>query len=181
MAEYPNIQENIRKDLQNSLKDHEFSYEAYKNNESLNNFVKENLRMFPPGAVVPIKKCTEDTQIGDWIVPKGMNVSIQIYDIHYSKEIYGDPENFRPDRWKKEESKKYPFGSWMPFSMGPRVCIGNEFSLMEQRILLANIILNFKISKVNPKDYPQVDSSSTLFQAAKNIPLKFESLNKSTI
>lgn len=167
----------MRKDVQEALKGKETTFEETKNIDSLNFFIKENMRMFPPIIFIPAKKTTQDTQIGDYFIPKGFLVNVNVYEIQHSKEIYGDPDTFRPSRWRKEESKNFPFGSWLPFSLGKRICIGQDFSLMEQRIFLSEFLLNYKVSKIDSKEKVRVDPHSALFQTPKNYPLKFEKIN----
>lgn len=166
----------MRKDIKSIINGSDFSYEDVKSIDSINFFIKENMRMFPPLIFVPAKRTTEDTQIGDYFIPKGHLVNINIFEIHHSKEIYGDPDTFRPNRWRKEESKNFPHGSWLPFSLGKRICIGQDFSLMEQRIFLTEFLLNYKVSKVNSSDKVKVSPSSALFQTPKNFDLKFEKI-----
>jgi cytochrome P450 len=179
LAEHPDIQvalrDTIRKEVEGKT---DWKYEDIKGIEDLNCFIKENMRMWPPLAIVPAKKTSEDTVLGDIFIPKDHLVSINIWAIHRSDEVYEDANTFKPNRWKKEESRKYPNGSWIPFSGGPRICIGNDFSLMEQRIFLAEFLLNFSVSKVNPKDVMDVDPSSALFQSPKSYPLKYEKISK---
>lgn len=71
-------------------------------------------------------------------------MGINIAAIHYSKEIYGDPEVFRPERWSPEESKGRHHFAWMPFGGGPRICIGNNFSLLEQKIFLSLMLQKYR-------------------------------------
>jgi len=108
--------------------------------------IKETMRKWPPVAVVPAKVVIKDVTLGDWYIPTGNRVGVNVSPIHHSKEIYGDPENYRPERWLKEEQakKKIPATAWIPFSAGPRVCIGNNFSIMEQKVFLAELVRRFK-------------------------------------
>lgn len=71
-------------------------------------------------------------------------VSISVYSIHYSKDVYENPYEFRPERWAKKIDKGA--FAWIPFGAGPRVCIGKNFSLLEQKVFLAILLQNFKFS-----------------------------------
>jgi cytochrome P450 len=70
-------------------------------------------------------------------------VGVNAHAIHHDENIYKKPYEFNPDRWSKEESKNYPKFSWLPFSLGPRVCVGNNFSIQEQKVFLSIILQNF--------------------------------------
>ena len=63
-----------------------------------------------------------DQIILDHKIPKGSLIQIFTKQLHFEKEVYGDPETFRPERWSTEEQlkKKIPFYSYIPFSAGPR-------------------------------------------------------------
>jgi len=61
-----------------------------------------------------------------------------------STEIWGDkPEIFRPERWSPEVLTKEQRSAWLPFSYGPRICIGMNFSLIEQKIFLSTLLREY--------------------------------------
>lgn len=62
----------------------------------------------------------------DKIVPKGTNVFISIFHIHRNPDYWEDPLKFDPDRFLPENQAKIIPGSYLPFSSGPRNCIGKS-------------------------------------------------------
>jgi cytochrome P450 len=134
LAKNPEIQEKLRKEINVSIPG-EMNKENLAKCEFLNAFIKESMRCYPPVAVVPSRKAAKDSVLGDWNIPAGTRIALNFLAVHMSKESYGDPENFRPERWLSEEQakKKIPNNAWIPFSTGSRVCIGNNFSLYEVR------------------------------------------------
>jgi cytochrome P450 len=152
LATHQELQDKLRKEVNENVPG-EITIENINKCELLNGVIKETMRKFPPVLVVPARQCTKDTTLGDWVIPKGYRVGISIYNIHHDKEIYGDPENYRPERWLKEEQakKKIPPTAWLPFSAGPRVCIGNNFSIIEQKVFLVEMVKKFKL-EADPKN-----------------------------
>ncbi|XP_074011149.1 cytochrome P450 4V2 [Numenius arquata] len=104
--------------------------------------VKEALRLFPS---VPLfaRTLREDCYIRGYQVPKGTNVVVITYALHRDPEIFPDPEEFRPERFFPENCKgRHPY-AYVPFSAGPRNCIGQRFAQMEEKALLALILRRF--------------------------------------
>ena len=64
--------------------------------------------------------------------------------LHNLPDIWGDPQNFRPERWDTEHNAKVPQGAYFPFGMGPRICIGMPLAQMETKLLLATILQQYE-------------------------------------
>jgi len=90
------------------------------------------------------RRVQKDVVSGGYLFPKGSLISTNIWSIHHSPEYYSDPENFDPDRWNPERKQSIPKGAYLPFSSGPRVCIGQSFSLLEQKIFLTLLLKKYK-------------------------------------
>jgi cytochrome P450 len=66
-------------------------------------------------------------------------VLVNIYGLHRDPTVFPEPERFDPDRFAPEREARLPRGAYLPFSDGPRVCIGYHFALMEAHLLLAHL------------------------------------------
>lgn len=90
-------------------------------------------RVVPPGPGVTI--CGHD-------FPQGTVLSVPAYTIHHSKEIWGpDADSFRPERWEKlTERQKNAF---IPFSYGPRACVGRNVAEMELALIVSTVFRNY--------------------------------------
>lgn len=111
--------------------------------------IKETMRIFP--AVPIISRTAEhEFQLDDKRIPKNSFCFISIYNIHHDPRIFANSEIFDPDRHTKENSSNRHHFSFIPFSKGIRMCIGNNFSMMVMKISLAYILRNFCI-----ESYPE--------------------------
>ncbi|KAI8144465.1 cytochrome P450 [Fennellomyces sp. T-0311] len=101
--------------------------------------IKETLRINPPIATIVGRRAAEDTDLSGVFIPKGTRVTCCIYELQHNPTIWKDPETFDPERFapggEAEEAAKTGL-AWIPFSSGARQCIGMNFSLAEQRVLL---------------------------------------------
>ena len=101
----------------------------------LSRVIKEVLRLCPPVPFVA-RKLTEDITLGSVRVPKGIDVFLLIYSIHRDPAYFPEPERIDPDRFLPENiENRHPF-AYIPFSAGPRNCIGQKFAIMEVKVVL---------------------------------------------
>ncbi len=97
--------------------------------------IKEVLRLYPP-APFYIRDAIDDDQLGGFNT-EGLPVLLSPYYTHRHPDFWEDPLEFNPDRWTSEkEADMHPY-AYHPFAAGQRVCIGNNFSLLESHILLS--------------------------------------------
>ena len=111
--------------------------------------IKETLRLFP--SVPFISRITGEefrTRTGHTI-PAETVIHVHIFDVHHNDKLYPDPLKFDPDRFLPENvSARHPF-AYIPFSAGPRNCIGQRFALLELKAALCGILRNFRLEKVD--------------------------------
>lgn len=100
-----------------------------------NAVLTEALRLQPPAWSVA-REATTDTTIGEYAVPRGMQVYLSQYLIQRDPRFYPDPLRFDPSRWLDDHPEPLPRFAYFPFGGGPRVCIGNHFALMELKLML---------------------------------------------
>src|SRR6266540_3082797 len=79
---------------------------------------------------------------------------INLFAITFSR-CWNRPEQFDPNRFSESNELNIPKYAYLPFGGGPRICIGNHFSLMEAQILLAMMVSRYRLSHVpNAKIFP---------------------------
>nr|XP_018912162.1 PREDICTED: cytochrome P450 4C1-like isoform X1 [Bemisia tabaci] len=110
----------------------------------LEQVIKESLRLFPS---VPMlgREVAEDMQVGNYTVPKGALLGINLYNLHRDPKVFPDPDKFDPDHFSPEKSAgRHPY-AYVPFAAGPRNCIGQKFALMEEKVVLSYILRDFQL------------------------------------
>jgi cytochrome P450 len=110
---------------------------------------KEALRLYPP-AYLTSRLAIRDVEIGGHLIAAGTDVIVNIHGMHRSPEYFPDPETFRPDRFEVTAEKTIPRGAYIPFGAGARICIGNNFALMEGQLVLATLAQGIELALVDP-------------------------------
>ncbi|KAI9306770.1 cytochrome P450 [Cunninghamella echinulata] len=141
----------------------------------INQVIKETLRMNGPALQITPRCTTKDTEIEGVFLPKGTKVTVAIYDLHHSPYNWKNPEEFNPDRFAdggEAEQKERGGLSWAPFA---RMCIGMNFSLAEQRIILSSFLRKYEWSL--PEDSIHKDgliTNNLFIISPKDLKLKFK-------
>jgi cytochrome P450 len=108
---------------------------------------KETMRLYPPAPGI-LREALHDTVIDGYKVPRGSIIMISPYTLHRRADYFPEPEQFRPERFAPEQEKLLPRSAYIPFSAGPRICIGNHFALMEGQLLIAAIVQRYTFDLV---------------------------------
>ncbi|XP_073830220.1 cytochrome P450 4d1 isoform X3 [Musca autumnalis] len=126
--------------------------------EDLNNLhyvdlcVKETLRMFPS---VPLlgRKVTEECEINGKIIPAGTNIGISPLQLGRLEELFPEPNVFKPERFEAGYSTERlsPY-AYIPFSAGPRNCIGQKFAMLEIKTIVANVLRHYVVECLANKE-----------------------------
>ncbi len=106
--------------------------------------IKEAMRLYPPVWWLD-RMVLEDDEIGGYRVPKNSFVVPSPFLIHHHPGIWQDPERFDPDRFLPEKTAELHPYAYIPFSLGPRQCIGNLFAMMEARLILASVLQRYRV------------------------------------
>jgi cytochrome P450 len=122
--------------------------------------VKESLRLYPPAFGV-VREALKDCEIGGYPIPKGATLAIFQYAVHRDPRYFDRPEEFIPERWENDFAKTLPRCAYFPFSVGPRVCIGNTFAQAEVPLVLATIAQKFQL-RLAPGRRVSIAASLTL-------------------
>ncbi|RDD36217.1 Cytochrome P450 4B1 [Trichoplax sp. H2] len=118
--------------------------------------IKESQRLH---TTVPILAYTlgEDTTVEGYTFPKGMDIEFPSYVFHHDLKWYKDPDKFNPERFTAENSKGRDPYAYIPFAIGARNCIGQNFALQELKAVSAKIIQRFEIF-TNDTSYHHIPS-----------------------
>jgi cytochrome P450 len=100
--------------------------------------MKESMRLYPPAFVMG-RSALRDTCVGGFQIRKDELVLIAPWLFHRDPRLFEDPLRFDPDRFLPDRESAIPRFAYIPFGGGKRICIGNQFALMEGQIILATI------------------------------------------
>nr|AHJ10931.1 cytochrome P450 6EV10 [Chironomus kiiensis] len=142
------IQDRLRDEIEEVLRRYngELTYDAISEMKYLDMVFKETLRRYPI-LDSHMRKCVKDYKIPNTnlVIPSGVTILVPVYAIQNDEEYFTNPEKFDPERFTEENVKKQIPFTYMPFSEGPRTCIGLRFGTMQTKIGLIKILRNFRI------------------------------------
>jgi cytochrome P450 len=120
--------------------------ETISKGENTDAFINEVLRMCPP-IWNSERIAVEDVVIDGKEIPAGTQVVLSSLAVQRNKDVFEDPDTFKPERWF--DNNQLSKGEYFPFLFGKRQCIGKEFALMEMRIVLTKIAKKFDLKLIN--------------------------------
>lgn len=105
----------------------------------------EVLRLYPSIVATSRRIYDCETKLGDLIIPPGVVVSLSILHAHLDPNVWGDDaKEFNPERFSEGIAKATKgISSYFPFGWGPRICIGQNFALIEAKLVLSMILQRF--------------------------------------
>ncbi|KRF99289.1 uncharacterized protein Dwil_GK11539 [Drosophila willistoni] len=181
LAMYPEYQEQLFEELQETYPhtgDFDLTYEDTEKSALLDRIFNESLRLIPPVPIVARQAVADMTLSNGVLIPKGTNFLINSFHMHLCEDIWGpeakifNPDNFLPVNIQA----KHPY-SFIPFSKGPRNCIGWRYALMSSKITLIKLLRNYKFSTTfRYEDLVLIDSVTMKF--GENPLLSLEKRNK---
>lgn len=109
--------------------------------------LKESLRLYPSAPILTRSTLGPD-QLGEHKISDNTEIIVSTWLLHRHADLWDAPEEFRPSRFFGEAEKDIPRYAYLPFGLGPRVCIGARFAMMEMVIVLAVLLRRFRFDHV---------------------------------
>ncbi|KAF3673147.1 putative two-component response regulator-like APRR2-like isoform X1 [Capsicum annuum] len=108
----------------------------------MNMIFQKVLRLYP--ALILYRSTSKSTKLGDMTIPPGVQLRVPIYLVHRNPEVWGDGAlMFNPERFSEGVSKAAKEPLYFPFGWGPRMCIDNNFGMVEAKLVLSQILQRF--------------------------------------
>ncbi|XP_047003514.1 cytochrome P450 4C1-like [Schistocerca americana] len=151
LGHHPDIQEKVFAEQEDIFRDepkrrpttHDLNNMKY-----LEMVIKEALRLYPSVPAVS-RHLTKEVDIGAYKIPEGCTVSLNIRQTHRDPDHWPNPERFDPDNFLPERVQgRHPY-AYVPFSAGPRNCIGQKFAILEEKAVLSYVLRNFRVETVD--------------------------------
>ena len=122
--------------------------------------LEEALRLWPPAWGIG-RRARSERDLGTHTVPSQSLVSVCPYTMHRLPDLWEDPDRFDPQRWLDGRAAAVPRGGFIPFSDGPRKCVGEHFARAEALIIIATLARRWELRRVS--DTPvRLDAKVTL-------------------
>lgn len=142
LATRPEVMARVREEVDRVVGEGPVSFEHTRHLTYIRSLFKETLRLYPPITFIP-RVAAEPVQIGKYKVKRGAMIMIAPWVIHRHQDYWDDPDLFDPDRFSPEREKAIQPGTYMPFGLGPRVCVGAGFAGVESALILAQLARRF--------------------------------------
>lgn len=120
----------------------------------------EVLRLYPPAWLIT-RRALEDDTIGGQTIPAGAIIIMSPYVMHRHPAYWSNPAGFDPAHFQPEIASQRPRFAYIPFGGGPRLCIGDNFALMEGPLILATVAQRYRLNLV-PSHPVKMDALVTL-------------------
>ncbi|CAH0560444.1 unnamed protein product [Brassicogethes aeneus] len=157
MGIHPHIQQKVVQELHEIFGDSDrpATFADTLEMKYLERCLMETLRMYPPVPIIA-RQINQDIKLAssNLTVPAGATVVIGTFKIHRQEKIYPNPEKFDPDNFLPEKSANRHYYAFIPFSAGPRSCVGRKYAMLKLKILLSTILRNYVVkSDLKEKDF----------------------------
>jgi len=148
LSEHPTILKKVLAELKAVLAGRYPQLEDLPQLTYLDWIVKESMRLYP-SAWTQGRRAVEAFDLDGYHFPAGMLMMFSQWVLHRLPDIWGDPEEFRPERWDPVNGQKVPQWAYFRFGGGSRICIGMPFAQLQVRLVLATILQHY-IPRVVP-------------------------------
>ncbi|XP_075216332.1 putative cytochrome P450 6a13 isoform X2 [Lycorma delicatula] len=180
LAANETIQNKAREEVIDVLKmyDGNLTLDAIQKMTYLEQVVAETNRKYPILSVI-FRKCDKRYQMPDGgIIESGVPIIIPSSAIHFDPNYYPNPDKFDPERFNEENKQNIHPSTYLPFGMGPRICVAWQFAVIEIKVIVARILSQYKISlhqsnneyplKLQPKAFLLTSQNDIHINAKKN-------------
>ncbi|XP_046561100.1 cytochrome P450 4F2-like [Haliotis rubra] len=147
MASKPEFQTRVQEEVDTLLEGREskhIKWDDIHKMEYLARVLKEGMRLHSPVPFVS-RRLEHPMELDGKVFPVGTMVALGIWNVHHNPDLWEKPDVFDPDRFLPENIQKQNTYSYIPFSAGPRNCIGQHFAQNEEKVIIGRILQRYKL------------------------------------
>jgi cytochrome P450 len=144
LAQHPDIAANLQSEYRRVLQGRPPRMDDLPHLSLTRMVIEESMRLYPPAWALGRRALAED-EIGGHTIPKGAYVLVFQYVTHRHPDFWERPDAFDPERFAAERATGRHRYAYFPFGGGPRLCIGNQFALIEARLILATFLSRYPL------------------------------------
>ncbi|XP_075947653.1 cytochrome P450 3A40-like [Anarhichas minor] len=172
LATNPHVMKRLQEEVDSTFPDKgPVEYQALMQMEYLDSVINESLRLYP---IAPrLERVAKATvEINGLVIPKDMVVMVPTWPLHRDASLWPEPEEFKPERFSKENKETIDPYTYMPFGAGPRNCIGMRFALVMMKLAMVEILQRFSFSVCKETEIPFEMDIQGLLMPKRPIKLK---------
>ncbi len=147
LGQHPEVEQKLAAEINATLEGRQPTLADLPKMPYLEMVVKESMRLYPPAWTVS-REAQADFEVGGYTIPKGSIIMMSMYVVHHDGRYWDQPEAFLPERFAAGNEENIPKYAYFPFGGGPRICIGNQFAMMEAQLVLATILQRYRLSLI---------------------------------
>jgi cytochrome P450 len=156
----PEIADRMRAEIERTVGDGPVEFEHAKRLVFVRNVFRETLRLYPPITFIP-RVATADTTIGGHRIKRGAMVMLAPWATHRNAIYWPNADRFDPDRFTPENEAQLVPGTYMPFGLGQRICVGAAFATFESCLILARLVRRYDFEALEPSQVRPVARLTT--------------------
>lgn len=170
LAKHPDVKARVQKEAAGVLNGAELTYDLLNKLEYTTMVIKESMRLYPPAWVTVREACKDDVLDG-YLIKQGDKVVVSPYVMQRNKKYWNEPEAFDPERFNAANIKNIPKFAYFPFGGGARLCIGNNFAMMEMQLVVALMCNKFDFTL--PEGFEAEARPFITLRPKDGVPLRF--------
>ena len=160
ISQCPHLQDKMYEEIQAEVGDRDFELSDIKSLPTVGNVFRETLRLYPPVGFF-VREAAQSQCIRDKEVKQGSPILISPWLLHRHRTLWERPDEFDPGRFDTHAGKESSKCAYIPFSKGPRVCIGAAYATQEAVLILASIVRRYRV-EADPSHVPKVVGRVTI-------------------
>ncbi|MDH6522873.1 cytochrome P450 [Streptomyces sp. SAI-135] len=158
LSQHPEVERRVYQEVESARHGSPLDFTHLPALETTGNVVKETLRLYPAVWMLT-RVTTSDVVLDGHLLPEGTIVAFSPYQVHRRADLYDEADQFVPDRWRDRSPAQEIY---IPFSAGPRKCMGDQFALTQATLAVATVVSRWQLSPVTDKPLqPSVKASLT--------------------
>jgi cytochrome P450 len=155
LSQHPEVERTLVAELEEVLDGEPPSFADLPDLEYTEQVLREAMRLYPPVPQIP-RDTTEPVELGGYGIPEGATVAACQWTVHRDGSLWSYPHEFRPERFEHDDRPRF---AYFPFGGGPRRCIGEQFAMVEGKLILATLARRYHLELVSD---PDVDLSVSI-------------------
>jgi cytochrome P450 len=171
LAKHPEVMKRVHDELTRVIGSGEITFDKLQQLEYCTMVIKESMRLYPPAWII-VREAVQDDVLDGYHIHKGDKVLASPFAMQHSERYWDRPEEFKPERFAADKIKEMPRYAYFPFGGGARMCVGNNFAMMEMQIIMAKVCQQYNFSL--PPDFEMELTPLITLRPKNGVPLRLE-------